>query len=54
MSNPGGGVEYDMIQHIATRTRGAFVFGLEFGHWFRVLMALPGILMTDPRFNCGN
>ena len=44
-----GGVEYDMIQHIATRTRDAFVFGLDFGHWFRVLMALSDILMTNPR-----
>ena len=25
-----------MIQHIATRTRDAFVFGSDFGHWFRV------------------
>ena len=36
MSNPGGGVEYDMIQHIATRTTDAFVFGSDFVHWFRV------------------
>ena len=36
MSNPRGGVEYDMIQHIAARTRDAFVFGSDFGHWFRV------------------
>ena len=25
-----------MIQQIATRTRDAFVFGLDFVHWFRV------------------
>ena len=25
-----------MIYHIATRTRDAFVFGSDFGHWFRV------------------
>ena len=36
MSNPGGGgVKYDMIQHIASRTRDAFVFGSDFGYWFR-------------------
>ena len=33
---PWGGVEYDMIQHIAPRTRDAFVFGQDFGPWFRV------------------
>ena len=55
MSNPGGGVEYDdMIQHIATRTRDAFTFGSDFGHWFRFLMALSDILMTDSRFTCKN
>ena len=32
MSNPGGGVEYDMIQHIPTPTRDAYVFGSDFGH----------------------
>ena len=36
MSNPGGGVEYDMISHLATRTRDTFVFGSDFGHWSRV------------------
>ena len=25
-----------MIQHIATLTRDVFVFGSDFGHWFRV------------------
>ena len=25
-----------MIQHIATRTRDVFVFGSDFGHWYRV------------------
>ena len=43
----GGGVEYDMIQHIATRTRDAFVFGSYFGH------LVSGILMTDSCFTCG-
>ena len=32
----GGGVEYDMISHMITQTRDAFVFGSDFGHWFRV------------------
>ena len=50
----GGGGDYDTIQHIAMRTRGEFVFGSDVGHWFRFLMALPSILMTDPRFTCGN
>ena len=36
MSNPEGGVEYDMIQQIATRGRDAFVFGSDFGYRFRV------------------
>ena len=34
MSNRGGAVEYHMIEHIATRTKDAFVFGSDFGHWF--------------------
>ena len=32
----GGGVEYDMIKRSAKRTRNTFVFGSDFGHWFRV------------------
>ena len=36
MSNPGGGVEYDMILHLVTRTRDTFVFGSDSGYWFRV------------------
>ena len=42
MSNPGGGVEYDIIQHIATRTGDAFVFGSGFGYWFRVFHGTLG------------
>ena len=48
MSNPGGGVEYDMIEHKATPNKGCICFWL--GFWSLV----SGILMTDPRFTCGN
>ena len=54
MSDPGGGVEYDMIQHIATRTRDAFVLTRILFIGFGFFMALSGILMTDPRLTCGN
>ena len=38
-----GVVEYDMIQHIiATRTRDTFVFGSDFGPWFRVFDGIFG------------
>ena len=38
----GEGVEYHMIQYIATRIRDAFVFGLDFGHWFCFLYGTFG------------
>ena len=43
-------VEHDMVQHIATRTRDAFVFGLDFGHWFRVFNGTFGYFDDRPAF----
>ena len=43
-----------VVVDVSTRTRDAFVFGSDLVISFGVFMALSRILMTDPRFTCGN